>query len=89
MSELHHECGVAAVYHLPGETVSPLCPEHGSQEVSRLLRQEIGGDAAFVVLRGGRYFVSAYNTAVSLATPMVDSQPGTTDGDRSVQMSGP
>ena len=25
MSELHHECGVAAVYHLPGE-VSELLP---------------------------------------------------------------
>ncbi len=29
MSELHHECGIAAIYHLPGETVSPLCPEAG------------------------------------------------------------
>lgn len=37
MSELHHECGVAAIYHLPGATQSPLCPEQGAQEVSRLL----------------------------------------------------
>jgi amidophosphoribosyltransferase len=36
MSELHHECGIAAVYHLPGE-VSPLCPEQGPDEVSRLI----------------------------------------------------
>jgi len=36
MSELHHECGVAAVYHLPGET-SPLCPEQGPMEASRLI----------------------------------------------------
>jgi len=35
--------------------------------VSNLLRQEMGDEAAFVVLRGGRYFVSVYNTAVSLA----------------------
>jgi len=37
MSELYHECGVAAVYHLPGREVSPLCPEQGPDEVSRLM----------------------------------------------------
>jgi amidophosphoribosyltransferase len=36
MSELHHECGIAAVYHLPGE-LHPLCPEGGPDEASRLL----------------------------------------------------
>ncbi|MCG8586142.1 MAG: amidophosphoribosyltransferase [Pirellulales bacterium] len=37
MSELYHECGVAAIYHLPGREVSPLCPEQGPEEVSRLI----------------------------------------------------
>ncbi len=37
MSELNHECGVAAVYHLPGEQVSPLCPMGDPTQVSRLL----------------------------------------------------
>ncbi len=37
MAELHHECGVAAVYHLPGHETSPLCPVQGIEEVSRLL----------------------------------------------------
>jgi amidophosphoribosyltransferase len=37
MSELHHECGVAAIYHLPGGPTSPLCPEQGPEEVSRLM----------------------------------------------------
>jgi amidophosphoribosyltransferase len=37
MSELHHECGVAAIYHLPGAAASPLCPEQGPSEISRLL----------------------------------------------------
>lgn len=37
MSELHHECGVAAIYHLSGEHESPLCTEEGPLEVSRLL----------------------------------------------------
>ena len=37
MSELYHECGVAAVYHLPGREPSPLCPEQGPDEVSRLM----------------------------------------------------
>ena len=36
MSELHHECGVAAIYHLPGDP-SPLCTEHGPDEISRLM----------------------------------------------------
>jgi amidophosphoribosyltransferase len=36
MSELRHECGIAAIYHLPGEE-HPLCPEGGSDEISRLL----------------------------------------------------
>jgi amidophosphoribosyltransferase len=36
MSELHHECGVAAVYHLPG-AASPLCPPQGPDEISRLM----------------------------------------------------
>ena len=37
MSDRHEECGVAAIYHLPGRGVSPLCPEQGPEEVSRLL----------------------------------------------------
>jgi amidophosphoribosyltransferase len=37
MSELHHECGVAAIYHLAGGEVSPLCPPQGPDEVSRLM----------------------------------------------------
>ncbi len=37
MSELLHECGVAAVYHLPGHGRSPLCPEQGPGEISRLI----------------------------------------------------
>jgi amidophosphoribosyltransferase len=39
MSDLEHECGLAAIYHLPvpeAET-SPLCPVQGQEEVSRLL----------------------------------------------------
>jgi amidophosphoribosyltransferase len=37
MSELYHECGVAAIYHLPGRPASPLCPEQGPDQASRLL----------------------------------------------------
>ncbi len=37
MSELHDECGVAAVYHLSGRGVSTLCPEQGPDDVSRLM----------------------------------------------------
>src|SRR4029077_6903646 len=37
MSELLHECGVAAIYHLPGRGKSPLCPEQGPEEISRLI----------------------------------------------------
>ncbi|MFO0867692.1 MAG: amidophosphoribosyltransferase [Pirellulales bacterium] len=37
MSDIFHECGVAAVYHLPGEEISHLCPEQGPEHVSRLL----------------------------------------------------
>ncbi|MFM8379516.1 MAG: amidophosphoribosyltransferase, partial [Planctomycetia bacterium] len=37
MSDLHHECGLAAIYHLPGADASPLCPAQGPDEVSRLL----------------------------------------------------
>src|SRR5207302_8295355 len=36
MSDLHHECGIAAIYHLPGDE-HPLCPEGGPEEISRLL----------------------------------------------------
>ena len=39
MSDLQHECGLAAIYHLPvpdAET-SPLCPAQGQEEASRLL----------------------------------------------------
>ncbi|MEN1681740.1 MAG: amidophosphoribosyltransferase [Planctomycetota bacterium] len=35
--ELRHECGIAAVYHLPDEAPSPLCPPQGPGEVSRLM----------------------------------------------------
>ncbi len=37
MSDLNEECGVAAIYHLPGRGVSPLCPEQGPEEISRLM----------------------------------------------------
>lgn len=41
MSELHHECGVAAIYHLrsnvEGAAVSELCPSQGPEEISRLM----------------------------------------------------
>ena len=37
MSELNEECGVVAVYHLPSDTPSELCPDEGPGEVSRLL----------------------------------------------------
>lgn len=37
MSTLHDECGIAAIYHLPGEEISPLCPSYGPEHVARLL----------------------------------------------------
>ncbi|OUT59385.1 MAG: amidophosphoribosyltransferase [Rhodopirellula sp. TMED11] len=37
MSELHHECGVAAIYHLSGRGRSPMCTEEGPRQISRLL----------------------------------------------------
>jgi amidophosphoribosyltransferase len=37
MSEIHDECGIAAIYHLPGTEVSPLCVDCLPSEVSRLL----------------------------------------------------
>jgi amidophosphoribosyltransferase len=40
MSELFHECGVAAVYHAPGQGVSPLAPIRGEiNSVARLIPQ--------------------------------------------------
>jgi len=37
MSEIHDECGVAAIYHLSGGETSPLCGDGHPSEVSRLL----------------------------------------------------
>ncbi len=37
MSELHHECGVAAIYHLPGREISPLLPGDTATTASRLI----------------------------------------------------
>ena len=37
MSEIHDECGVAAIYHLPSGEPSLLCPERGPEQVSRLM----------------------------------------------------
>jgi hypothetical protein len=37
MSELYHECGVAAVYHLAHGAASSLAPEGGPNQVARLL----------------------------------------------------
>ena len=37
MAELDHSCGIAAIYHLPGDSVSPLVPAEGPNEVSRLI----------------------------------------------------
>jgi amidophosphoribosyltransferase len=37
MDELHHECGIAAIYHLPGTQTSPLASLAGAEHVSRLM----------------------------------------------------
>ena len=37
MSELFHECGVAAIYHLPGEATSELCPGSEQNSASSLI----------------------------------------------------
>ncbi|MBY0233220.1 MAG: class II glutamine amidotransferase, partial [Gemmataceae bacterium] len=37
MDELHHECGIAALYHLPGGAPSRLAPLAGPEQVSRLM----------------------------------------------------
>lgn len=37
MSDLHEECGVAAIYHLSVGETSPLAPTQGRNEVSRLI----------------------------------------------------
>jgi amidophosphoribosyltransferase len=35
--ELHHECGIAALYHLPSSTPSALTPLQGPEQMSRLM----------------------------------------------------
>src|SRR4029077_9175633 len=37
MSELHHECGIAAIYHLEGAVPSRLAPPGGASQGSRLM----------------------------------------------------
>jgi amidophosphoribosyltransferase len=37
MSELNHECGIAAIYHFPDTEPSRLAPQAGSEQVSRLM----------------------------------------------------
>ncbi|HKB36887.1 MAG TPA: amidophosphoribosyltransferase [Gemmataceae bacterium] len=37
MDELHHECGIAAIYHLPSLNPSRLAPLTGPEQVSRLM----------------------------------------------------
>jgi amidophosphoribosyltransferase len=37
MAELHHECGIAAIYHFDSPTPSPLAPPQGPDQVSRLM----------------------------------------------------
>jgi amidophosphoribosyltransferase len=37
MAELHHECGIAALYHLESPTPSRLTPAQGPEQVSRLM----------------------------------------------------
>src|SRR2546423_5482108 len=37
MDELKHECGIAALYHLPSQNASRLAPLAGSEQVSRLM----------------------------------------------------
>ena len=37
MDELHHECGIAAIYHRPSSPASRLAPLAGPEQVSRLM----------------------------------------------------
>jgi amidophosphoribosyltransferase len=37
MDELQHECGIAALYHLPGPDTSALTPPAGPEQISRLM----------------------------------------------------
>ena len=73
MSDLYHECGIAAVYHLPG-VASPLCPPQGPTDVSRLIPrmlldiQNRGQLAAgFATFRPGRsHLVDVYKEVGSV-----------------------
>ena len=68
MSELHHECGVAAIYHLPGREVSPLCPEQGP---GRSLAADAADAARHPEPRPalGRHDHATIPTATSSSTP--------------------
>lgn len=37
MAELYHECGIAAIYHLPSAKPSPIAPRQNPEDVSRLM----------------------------------------------------
>ncbi len=37
MCDLHEECGVAAIYHLPGRGISSLCPDGNPRQIARLM----------------------------------------------------
>lgn len=37
MAELHHECGIVAIYHLPNRGVSPLLPVANPDQTSRMI----------------------------------------------------
>jgi amidophosphoribosyltransferase len=37
IDQIHHECGVAAIYHLSGRGRSPVCTAHGPRQISRLM----------------------------------------------------
>ncbi len=37
MSEIHHECGVTAIYHLSGRGRSPICTDDGPRQISQLM----------------------------------------------------
>ena len=37
MDDLHDECGVAAIYHLAGDAISPLCPDKNPKQIARLM----------------------------------------------------
>jgi len=83
MSEIHDECGIAAIYHLPSDEPSPLAPAAGRWETSRLMPRML------LDIQNRGQLAAGFTTFNPLRDQLIDTHKGLGTVQESFKLSHP